>query len=49
MPTFKTICDHCGELKDDHPCSQEVKYIGDHVICLNCIASLKIDLKGAEE
>jgi len=49
MPTFQTTCDHCGELKGDHPYNQEVKYIGDHVICLDCIASLKIDLKGLEE
>lgn len=45
MTTFQTTCEECGEPKTVGIYSSEIKYIGDHAICTDCIASLKIDLK----
>jgi hypothetical protein len=49
MPTFKTTCDECGEPKDAGPYSSEIKYIGDHAICLDCIAFHKYDLEESQD
>ena len=45
MPTFQTTCEECGEPKNVGLYSSEIKYIGDHAICLDCIAFHGYDLK----